>query len=1446
MFKKIVSLILSFAMILPMGIEGFAAEKTKVILNEVFDDYALNSVPGGIGVYGVDARCVETEKNNKSLYAKAWGIPVSITMPVETEETKLVYSFDIKIKGDVSGSILKLSNSTSLLKYYPNGYINLEDGYHVGGYNCGKWNSFDVAIDYDNLTYNVYLNGEHKVKNRKFFSTPTRSNSLDFKFSSESSAEVFLDNVRVYTGLDIQNDAFFPYKAPSQEKVDFTLTTSKPENNAVIINSLSTAGLEDIILASKENALPSFKALDDSEYKYLNFTQTGTYDCYADLPVDMKNTQQFIYQADVYVESLETGEIILGRAIGSSYSNIAHIKAGGVLKAGTGTNTTVGQVPFKKWTNIAVAIDLVSGTADYYVNKSLVSSGIPLHNGGVLPQSIRLGFTSQKLGGRNEFYINRIKVYEGLTLRELDESSLVVPKEGELISVGEKDSIAVDIMADDTVFMTTSPYYFTNGVKTKYPTDSSVYLNNDGIVMVDYELLNSSLNAGITKSQNSIKCNGKTVNIGSSAIIGGGNLSAEVTETGGKIYLPVGSFAKEILKKNIYEDDRGYVLISDKERLYKNSDVSTDNKEESDYIFRYMHYDRPTGDELYNALTETSYKTHPRLFIRKEDISGLKNKIDTNADLKKALSELLVKCETILNQPVTERVVPDGLRIFGSCETVKHIIEDLSVAYLVTGEERYAERMWDEMKNALEWEDWNLTIHHLDSGELVPGMALGYDVLYDYLTDEQKEYFRQKVKEQYFDFIVGVYTGDSTFKGNEFRMTTSNWGAVLSTAMLMMSVTLMDEESADSEFTKECKFVAENALKSLEFPLGTLFPDGAVDEGVGYWGYYGMHLSWCVRLMQNVFGNDYGLLSSPGLKFGPDFVLYMQTANGCFNYAASGSSGNELIPEVFLISDLYKDYEQSEVVNNYRKLLGLSLGARGILWYQPTDLEVDIDNYPLEHYFTGQQIVTMRSSWKDDQSAYVGIVGGLAETFFEKGSFIFENRGTRWFTDFGKGNQNLPNNGWYGVNGYKLFIKRAEGHNCLVINPSAENPGQVPGSVAKIIKQTSKPKGAITVIDLTETYGYDVKSYQRGYYLGENRNTLIVQDELELIEPNSTINWFLHTPGDVTIDADGKGAVVEIKGKKLKIDIICDAAQWELSVREPVSVFPENSVEGEYSRDGYCNLALIGKASGTLNISAKFTMEEDLSSMSEHSLIPISKWTIPDGELEYKPLASSLSTNGISVENFNPEKKEYIVNAFEGDEPPVISATSSEGVVSIKQPSTIKDYGEVIVKAPSGLQSSYRVYFKVSIASTDGIPDGDPIPGFPTNAGFANIKDIYANHNPQEANPDKNAADGDLTTRWASDKDGAYLETDLGDITDISGIAMCFASGDVRNYKYDIYVSDNKENYTLVYSGKSTGQTNEWEFLPLHIRARYIRYVGHGHMTGEWNSINEFRPCVNK
>lgn len=73
-------------------------------------------------------------------------------------------------------------------------------------------------------------------------------------------------------------------------------------------------------------------------------------------------------------------------------------------------------------------------------------------------------------------------------------------------------------------------------------------------------------------------------------------------------------------------------------------------------------------------------------------------------------------------------------------------VYSLGLVYQVTGEEKYAARAWSELEAAAAFTDWNPD-HFLDTAEMTHAFAIGYDWLYDYLTEEQRQLLRRAILE---------------------------------------------------------------------------------------------------------------------------------------------------------------------------------------------------------------------------------------------------------------------------------------------------------------------------------------------------------------------------------------------------------------------------------------------------------------------------------------------------------------------------------------------------------------------------------------------------------------------------------------------------------------------------------------------------------------------------
>jgi hypothetical protein len=107
-----------------------------------------------------------------------------------------------------------------------------------------------------------------------------------------------------------------------------------------------------------------------------------------------------------------------------------------------------------------------------------------------------------------------------------------------------------------------------------------------------------------------------------------------------------------------------------------------------------------------------------------------------------------------------------------------------------------------------------------------------------------------------------------------------------------------------------------------------------------------------------------------------------------------------------------------------------------------------------------------------------------------------------------------------------------------------------------------------------------------------------------------------------------------------------------------------------------------------------------------------------------------------------------------------------------------------------------------------------------------------------------NAVDDDLATRWSASGDGAWLQLDLGAATLVSFVKVAVYNGASRSNRFDVLLSSDGASWTTAWSGASSGTTTQLETYDFPDRtARYVRYVGHGYVSGttvgSWSSVTE-------
>lgn len=138
--------------------------------------------------------------------------------------------------------------------------------------------------------------------------------------------------------------------------------------------------------------------------------------------------------------------------------------------------------------------------------------------------------------------------------------------------------------------------------------------------------------------------------------------------------------------------------------------------------------------------------------------------------------------------------------------------------------------------------------------------------------------------------------------------------------------------------------------------------------------------------------------------------------------------------------------------------------------------------------------------------------------------------------------------------------------------------------------------------------------------------------------------------------------------------------------------------------------------------------------------------------------------------------------------------------------------------------------------------DGEDEEGIPNR-----IEVVSAKASSHDGNLPENVLDGDLTTRWSAKSveidgeiQGEWISFDLGEEHTVSYLGLAFHNGDQRKSRFVLEVSKDEENWIEVFSGESSGTTSAMEaYDSVDEVARYVRFVGYGNTSNNWNSLLE-------
>jgi hypothetical protein len=589
-----------------------------------------------------------------------------------------------------------------------------------------------------------------------------------------------------------------------------------------------------------------------------------------------------------------------------------------------------------------------------------------------------------------------------------------------------------------------------------------------------------------------------------------------------------------------------------------------------------MNVTIPSPAEIVQRL----HREHPRLLANGADFARLKQQIAAEPLHGRWHRALRERGERVLAEPPSRYEIPDGLRLLATSRRVLDRVTTLSLLYRLEGERRYAERAWRELEAAAAFPDWNPR-HFLDTAEMTHAFAIGYDWLHEVWTKEQREALRAALIEKGLKPALAAYRGEAPYGG--WVKSRHNWNQVCNGGIGMGALAIGDEIP---DLAGE---LLHAGLESLRLPMARFAPDGAWDEGPGYWNYATSYNTILLAALRTALGTDFGLSQIPGFSETGFFPIYLTGPLGrTFNYA-DGSDGTIRAPQMFWLArtfgqPVYAGYQRQVASPAPLDLLWFDAkgaegtpdrvvdGARGRAVQRSGRIEgAKTGGLPLDRQFRGVEVATFRSAWEDTEALFVGFKGGdnkASHSNLDLGSFVLDALGTRWVVDLGADNYNLP--GYFGKQRWSYYRMRAEGHNTLVLNPE-EGPDQDPAAGARILRFHTSPERAFAVVDLTPAYARHARRVQRGVALLDRRQVLL-QDEVQAESP-ADVWWFLHTPAEVAVSGDGAEATLTHGTARLWARILAPRGAT-FSVRDAHPLPSSPHPEKQATNDGIRKLAI--------------------------------------------------------------------------------------------------------------------------------------------------------------------------------------------------------------------------------------------------------------------------------
>ncbi|HTG66809.1 MAG TPA: heparinase II/III family protein [Flavobacterium sp.] len=511
---------------------------------------------------------------------------------------------------------------------------------------------------------------------------------------------------------------------------------------------------------------------------------------------------------------------------------------------------------------------------------------------------------------------------------------------------------------------------------------------------------------------------------------------------------------------------------------------------------------------FYNSIAA---QQHNYLLHTDANISRLKEQIKKNQDVKKAWENQLQKAEDLLKKE--QSGTPD--------------LQELGLAYRMTNDKRFAERIKSTLLNAIgqkTWEGKELLQRTpawkggLGTAHTSFYMAIGFDCAYNYLTPAERKQIAQGIVK------LGIKPAMDDWLNPESNIHTfdtmgHNWWSACVDMAGFASLAVINEIPDAKKWANEISATATewinysgNVMENKPLTFGR---DGGFYESINYANFgFSQYL-----LFRYAFQNVLPGVKQPEVsvmeKMADFFIhttYYTATAPLSVNFGDGSTkrNGNACVLLLWNLGyhkDNYAWYLQKTMKGSDKEGIELNSPQGLVLNPDLTDYKnIKSPDLKESKLFSDLGWATLRDSWKDNASM-LAVKSGFTwnHAHADAGSFILFHKGKYLIIDSG--------NSSYGRPEYSEYYCQSEAHNVALFNGKAQSKKDAyfgvknEGHLYNLL-ETDKMKYIFS--DATgPTSQWFSRNFRHFLWVGD---VILVLDDLESYTPGK-FEWLLHYNG---------------------------------------------------------------------------------------------------------------------------------------------------------------------------------------------------------------------------------------------------------------------------------------------------------------------------------------------